>query len=301
MSINYKISTERCPACSENHKVFNCDKFKNLSIQERKNILITAKLCFICLNSGHTTKDCKTKSSCRTCKGRNNSLLHVASNTVSSNSTGSVLTGHSGIHFTFGFLPTAMIPIANSSSTNNLCRALLDSGSQLSFVTEDTVQGMELKRLKQSITINGVGNVTKSYNSGSVIIQITTQKGVIDITAYILPTPTHFLSSSEFSILTIFYHCSIILADPNFNEPDRIEMILGSNVFEEVVLDGKFTAVNGIHFRNRVFGWIAPGKHPESHPTHSKITSSVCNYNTFDLRKFWETPRQDTNSGGDSM
>ena len=65
-------------------------------------------------------------------------------------------------------------------------------------------------------------------------------------------------------------------------------MILGSDVFEEVVLDGKFTEENGIHFRNTVFGWIASGKHPESQPTHSEITSSVCINNTFDLRKFWE-------------
>ena len=214
--------------------------------------------------------------------------MHVASNTVSSNSTGSVVTGHSGIHLTVGLLPTAMIPIANSSSTNSLCRALLDSGSQLIFVTEDTVQRMGLKRLKQSTTINGIGNVTKSYNSGLVIIQITTQKGVIDVTAYILPTLTQFLPSSEFSIRTNFHLRSIELADPNFNKPGRIEMILGSDVFEEVVLDGKFTAENGIHFRNTVFGWIASGKHPESQPIHSKITSSVCVNNTFDLRKFWE-------------
>ena len=65
-------------------------------------------------------------------------------------------------------------------------------------------------------------------------------------------------------------------------------MILGSDVFEENVLDGNFTEENGIHFRNRVFGWVASGKHPESQMTHSKITSSVCTYNTFDLRKLWE-------------
>ena len=164
------------------------------------------------------------------------------------------MTGHSGIHLTVGLLPTAMIPIGNSSSTNNLCRALLDSGSQLSFVTEYTVQRMGLKRLKQSITINGNGNITKSYNSGLVIIQITTQKGVIDVTAYILPTLTQFLPSSEFSIQTNFHLRSIELADPNFNKPGRIEMILGSDVFEDVVLDGKFFAENGIHFINTVFG-----------------------------------------------
>ena len=52
-------------------------------------------------------------------------------------------------------------------------------------------------------------------------------------------------------------------------------MILGSDVFEEVVLDCKFTEENGIHFRNTVFGWIASGKNPESQPTHSQITSSI--------------------------
>ena len=146
---------------------------------------------------------------------------------------------------------------------------------------------MGLKRLKQSITVNRIGNVSKSYNSGLVIIQITTQKGVIDFTAYILPTLTQFLPSSEFSIQTNFHLRSIELADPNFNKPGKIEMFLGSDVFEEV-LDGKFTAENGTHFRNTVFGWIASGKHPESQPTHSKITSSLCVNNTFDFRKFWE-------------
>ena len=111
---------------------------------------------------------------------------------------------------------------------------------------------------------------------------------MIDVTAYILPTLTQFLPSSEFSIQTNFHLRSIELADPNFNKPGRIEMILGSDVFEEVVLDGKVTAENGIHFKNTVFGWIASGKHPESQPIHSKITSSVCVNNTFDLRKFWE-------------
>ena len=207
-SQNYKISTERCPACSENYNVYSCDKFKILSIQERKNIVFTAKLSFNCLNSGHTTKYCKSKSACRTCKGRHNSLLHVASNTLSSNST---------------------------------------------------------------------------------------QKGVINVTAYILPTLTQFIPSSEFSIQTNHLR-SIKLADPNFNKPGRIEMILGSDVFEEVVLDGKFTAENRIHFRNTVLGWIASGKHPESQPTNSKITSSVCILGTGG-----DTPSRDTNSRGVSM
>ena len=204
MSQNYKTSTERCPACSENHKIFSCDKFKNLSIQELKKQ--RAKLSFNCLNSGHTTEECNTILSGRTCKGQHNSLFHGASNTVSSTSTGYVVTDYSGIHPLVGLLPTAMIPIANSSSTNNLCRVLLDSGPQLSFVTEDTAQRMGSKRLKQSITINGICDVTKSYNSGSVIFQITTQNGVIDVTAFkLLDSRSSFLRRASASKQTFIY------------------------------------------------------------------------------------------------
>ena len=41
----------------------------------------------------------------------------------------------------------------------------------------------------------------------------------------------------------------------------------------------------GTHFKNTVFGWIASGKHFESQPTHSEITSSVCVTDTLD---YWE-------------
>ena len=92
-----------------------------------------------------------------------------------SNSTGSVVIGHSGAKFTIGLLHTAMVPIANTTSQNNICRALLDSGSQLSFISEDAVHRLGPKRISQLLTINGIGNVTKSYKSGSVKLEIKTE------------------------------------------------------------------------------------------------------------------------------
>ena len=254
-SQNYKASAEKCAACTENHRIFACEKFKSLSIQEKKNLVYSAKLCFNCLQSGHVTKDCKSKSSCRTCKGRHNSLLHMAKEAVSSNSTGSVVTGHSGAKFTIGLLPTAMVPIANTTSENNICRALLDSGSQLSFITEDAVQRLGLKRSSQSLTINGIGNVTKSYNSGSVKLDIQTEdRGIVNVIAYVLPKLTQFLPSSQFSLQNCFHIRSVKLADTDFNKPRKIEIILGSDVFEDLVLDGKFIDGNGLHFRKFLVG-----------------------------------------------
>ena len=222
-----EASAEKCAACTENHRKFACKKFKSLSIQEKKNLIYSAKFCFNCLQSGHITKDCKSKSS------RHNSLLHLTKETVCSNSTGSVVTGRSGAKFTIGLLPTAVVPIANTTSQNNICRALLDFGSQLSFITEDAVHRLGLKRISQSLTIiNGIGLVIKSYNSGSVKLEIQTEdRGIVNVIAYVLPELTQFLPSSQFSSQNCFHICSVKLADTGLNKPRKIEMILGSDVF----------------------------------------------------------------------
>ena len=197
-------------------------------------MIYSANLSFNCLQSGHRTKDCKSKSSYGTCKGRHNSLLHMTTEIVSHYSTGSsVVTGHSGAKFTIGFLPTAMmVPIANTTSKNNICRALIDTGSQLSFITENAVQKLGLKRISQSLTIKGFGNVTKSYNSASTKLEIQTEdRGIINVIAYVPPTLTKNLPSSHRSLQNCFHIRSVELTDTDFNKPRKIEMILGSDVF----------------------------------------------------------------------
>ena len=65
-------------------------------------------------------------------------------------------------------------------------------------------------------------------------------------------------------------------------------MIFGSDVFEELILDGKFIDRNGLLFRNSDLGWIASAKPPNTSEDLTKVTSSVCINNTFDLRNFRE-------------
>ena len=55
-----------------------------------------------------------------------------------------------------GILPTALVSIEDDSSQIIKCRALLDSGSQMSLISEEAVQRMKLKRHKHSLTVNGI-------------------------------------------------------------------------------------------------------------------------------------------------
>lgn len=67
---------EKCPICSEDHFIFHCKKFLNLSTDQRFNQIEVHKLCINCIRtSNHQAKECKARS-CKICSKRHNTLLH---------------------------------------------------------------------------------------------------------------------------------------------------------------------------------------------------------------------------------
>jgi len=71
------MNTSRvCVMCkTSRHPLYLCDKFKQLSVQKRIDIIKNAKLCYNCLRS-HRGNPCKF-SNCAICQKRHNTLLHV--------------------------------------------------------------------------------------------------------------------------------------------------------------------------------------------------------------------------------
>jgi len=65
-----------CVMCkTSRHPLYLCDKFKQLSVQKRIDIIKNAKLCYNCLRS-HRGNPCKF-SNCTICQKRHNTLLHI--------------------------------------------------------------------------------------------------------------------------------------------------------------------------------------------------------------------------------
>ena len=65
----------------------------------------------------------------------------------------------------------------------------------------------------------------------------------------------------------------------------QIDLILGSDVYEHIVLDGKLEEENGLHLRNTVFGWVVSGKVLEQ--TNQVHTMTVLKTD-IDLKRSWE-------------
>ena len=69
----------KCPACSGQHGLWKCEKFKRLPYGDREKLALSKRLCFKCLNGGHFKDRCpKETFKCQVqgCVGDHNTLLH---------------------------------------------------------------------------------------------------------------------------------------------------------------------------------------------------------------------------------
>ncbi len=69
--------TKPCLFCQGGeHQVHDCSKFSARSLEERRQFIRDTKLCYGCLKLGHSARDCRSRHSCNTCKGRHPTCLH---------------------------------------------------------------------------------------------------------------------------------------------------------------------------------------------------------------------------------
>lgn len=157
-----------CHFCkSYDHKLFSCPKFKLASSNERVAFAKENKLCKICLGS-HVRK-CRYHFKCNTCKLSHNTLLHqdespqtpvtLLASSVHSNNLNNTL------------LPTARVKLIGKDQQVVYVKAILDSGSQASLVTEKAVKVLGLTPTQSNIQLIGVTN-TKNNVKYSLPLEI---------------------------------------------------------------------------------------------------------------------------------
>lgn len=64
----------RCKICNGNHKVRDCQRFFNMSLEDREAALRRNNLCINCFSSAHTVEMCMDRP-CPDCNKRHNSML----------------------------------------------------------------------------------------------------------------------------------------------------------------------------------------------------------------------------------
>ena len=70
---------EKCPICSSNHDIDECEDLKKLPVDERSKVIFKKKLCYGCckpISNGHNSKSCKKRRKCKHCEGTHPTVLH---------------------------------------------------------------------------------------------------------------------------------------------------------------------------------------------------------------------------------
>ncbi|XP_065083411.1 uncharacterized protein LOC135705566 [Ochlerotatus camptorhynchus] len=190
-------------------------------------------------------------------------------------------------------LSTAVIKVKDADNNEHFARALLDSGSQPSFITESLCQKLRLKRVKLNSPVSGIGQSTVNVHFG-VTLSLASRYGDhrFSLDCLVLPKLTVSLPSHHIDVTRWRIPRNLPLADPQFNISQKIDIIIGAELFYSLLEHQQISVATGYPLLQKtVLGYIVCGKVVDPAPYPPAVqTSHVCMNDTLDkqLERFWE-------------
>ncbi|KAL0830470.1 hypothetical protein ABMA28_002635 [Loxostege sticticalis] len=293
----------RCSLCSASHSITRCEAFLAKSVDDRMTYTIEAKLYFNCLKSSHQLKDCNSVFRCLKCKHKHHTLLHkdrndnkssIDKNSTDSKSVSLFVKGENSksstkLLNTTVLLATAIIQIRDSDGNYHSLRALFDTGSQNNFITRKAVQYLHLQPVSCETNINGLGGIAADV-TGFIRCSIGSNNNpLFDLDMHVISNicgeqPIAKLNTSGWTHIN-----SLPLADPGFDVPGPIDVLLGADVFAESLLTQRIKGnANQPLAINSVFGWLLLGRTPLVSSSLVQVSSKSDIELASAVQRFWE-------------
>ncbi|XP_055840984.1 uncharacterized protein LOC129908495 [Episyrphus balteatus] len=308
--------TNNCSICEQKrHAIPVCPKFLQQSTQERLTTVKSLKCCINCLRFGHQSPKCKSMH-CTKCNKYHHTLLHVAienqrqkhpaihnraSTSAASSSTADAehCTSAAGTTPTIKqqkavsvILGTAIVHIMDQSGQKIECRALLDSGSQVNFITDKLARALGLKETYETLCVEGIGQGKQASNRRiNLKVDSTINRFSARMEAHVLPKIISTQPSMPINTTNWNIPNNIVLADSQFNRPGTIDLLIGAEIFYSTLVVGQISLGDNLPtLQNTVFGWIVSGKVSPS--TYTSMVAS-CGISVEDaalyqqIERFW--------------
>lgn len=290
-----------CSLCKEGHRLFQCSKFQAMSPSERYHHVKVAKLCRNCFAPDHMAQACKNPHRCRLCNQLHHSMIHFdkpnystppsvpypVPNATSANSASKVEAPKphpqvqqqsaqnidpfdpsssfcSAKNFDVNeqsILSTMQFNVMDANGELQLCRALLDSGSQDHYVTTRFAHKLGLKLHDTHVSVVGISDkVTivkhQLFADISSTYEKYEQKG---IKCLVMPKITGLLPGRPINVKKLSIPPECYLADPAFHTPAEVDMLIGNKFFYNLQHPELIELPGGIEFKHTKFGWILSG------------------------------------------
>ncbi|XP_055622493.1 uncharacterized protein LOC129766063 [Toxorhynchites rutilus septentrionalis] len=188
-------------------------------------------------------------------------------------------------------LETVVLNIVDDYGNKHKARALLDSASMSNFISKPLAKKLYSRRTSVDVSVAGIGSSTKTINSATTAtIESEDQECSMKLQFLVLKQPSVELSTIPIDI-SAWKMPNVMLADPLFNVPGSVDMVIGSESYWELHTGRKiYLGENLPWVVETSFGWAVTG--PASRT--ATCIPRFCYLSTADdrleamLRKFWE-------------
>lgn len=286
-NIDNKTKSLSCPMCQGNHFVFTCDKFRNLSVQDRIKRAHTYNICINCLRPGHDKSKCKL-GHCKYCREKHNTLLHIDSVPYVSEMQNIALSVNHSNTSRVVLLSTALVKVSDPEGNLHTARVLLDNGSTANFISEDLVRKLHISTYTTNSKVNGINYQSSNCGLGCTLsLKSFNGDYQIDISCLVLPKVSSSIPNTFINPNILHIPTNIRLADPEYYVPAAIDILVGAEVFWNIIGANRIAlGKNMPTLHDSKFGWILSGS-----LLHHQPSFHVCmhaeNAHT-DLTRFWE-------------
>lgn len=347
---NQSIVDKSCPYCKGEHELFECPQFTCLTNEQRLKSLPDLKVCYNCFRKGHYANKCKRTGckickrkhntlihlelASRQPIGNNNTpsrqptsnndppspqaLLALTETGETSNDNHDVtLSARVSLDAKATgcvqevLLSTALVKLHDAHNREHVARAVLDSGSTSCLMSERLHQQLNLPVKHVNKSILGVNNSLSHVGKmcQTKMQSINTDYST-DIVCFVLPSITDDVPSRQVSLTDINIPNDIALCDPDFHTPSQIDLILGADIFWDLLGSQKIDLGAGkpILYETKL-GWLVSGpvggndSCRKSSPIKCNFTKDVVNLDTphideihNHLTQFWKLEEVDVKS-----
>lgn len=289
-----------CYICSENHVISNCPQIHEKTHDEIMQLITQKGLCFNCLRSSHSVDNCSSPYRCRVCKEKHHTVLHDHSNQTSNspeNTTNiSIENPTVSLHVATSavvLLATAVVLVKDRTGKFIPCRAVLDNCSTSCFMTEETVQKLGIKKQLSWTKVNGVNDVeTSNKYQTTTIVKSRLSNFEIDLDFLVSKKIVGDLPVAKVDVTQWSLPPLEQLADPNFNVPEKIDLLLGAEVFFAILTGERKQIDVNMWLYSTDFGYIIGGKNSNSSSEKSHAYCSIENLRD-QIQRFWEVESLD--------
>uniref|UniRef100_A0A6P7HII5 Uncharacterized protein LOC114349296 n=1 Tax=Diabrotica virgifera virgifera TaxID=50390 RepID=A0A6P7HII5_DIAVI len=161
------------------------------------------------------------------------------------------------------------------------------------FVSQSCIRQLGIRHSSATLSVQGIGAI-KSTVVGRVDLQIKPVDRVDPIfncEAFVLPKICEDLPVVSLDVGHWSYIANLKLADPRFHLSGKVDLLLGADIFSQLLLEGKVQTPRGMpDALNTVFGYVLMG--PCSSVPMTSATSLFCHVDQMvsleeSVKQFW--------------